>query len=78
MKSVLSAELTILVHLKSVGVILLVLHCVVISLLAFSARQCDLYSHSFTPPVLSVSGISILRSAFLFLFVMRLYAKNCT
>ena len=39
------AESAILLHLKSVGVILLVLDSVVISLLAFCTCQCDLNSH---------------------------------
>ena len=37
MKRVLPAELAVLVHLKSVGIILLVLLCVVVALFAFSA-----------------------------------------
>jgi hypothetical protein len=43
----LAAEFAVLVHFKSVGVILLVLGRVVVSLLAFAARQCDLDSHYF-------------------------------
>lgn len=39
------AESAILLHLKSVRVILLVLDSVVVSLLAFCACQCDLNSH---------------------------------
>ena len=45
MKSVLTAELAVLLHFKSVGVILLILDRVVISLLAFAASECDLYSN---------------------------------
>ena len=45
MHSVLAAEAAVLVHLKSVGVVLLVLHGVVVALLAFGASQSDLYSH---------------------------------
>ncbi len=41
----LAAEFAVLVHFKSVGVILLVFLCVVVSLLAFAARQCDFNSH---------------------------------
>jgi hypothetical protein len=44
-KSVLLAELAILVHFKSVRVILLVLLGVVVSLLAFCAGEGDLNSH---------------------------------
>ena len=46
MQSVLSAELAVLVHLKPVRIVLLVLHGVVISLLAFLTSKCDLNSHS--------------------------------
>ena len=45
MKSVLLAELAVLIHLKSVRVILLVLLGVVVPLLALCARECDLNSH---------------------------------
>jgi len=41
----LTAETAELFHFKSVGVILLVLDRVVVSLLAFAASECDLYSH---------------------------------
>lgn len=41
----LAAEFAELVHLKSVGVIFLILSRVVISLLACATRQCDLNSH---------------------------------
>ena len=67
----LSAEFAVLVHLKSVGVVLFDFHRVVVSLLALGAGKCDFYSHSFTPPVL--------RGAFarvFFMLVIRLYAKN--
>ena len=39
------AESAILLHLKAIGVILLVLHGVVVSLLAFVASERDLHSH---------------------------------
>ena len=39
------AETTILVHFKSVGIILLILHCVVVSLLTFLTSQCYFNSH---------------------------------
>ena len=41
----LTAETAELFHLKSVGVIFLILDRVVISLLTFTASECDLYSH---------------------------------
>jgi len=44
------AEPAVLVHLKSVGIILLVLHGVVVSLLTLCAGQGDLYSHFSAPP----------------------------
>ena len=46
-KGMLAAEFAVLVHFKSVGVILLVFLCVVVSLLALSARKCDFDSHFF-------------------------------
>ena len=45
MNSMLSAESAILLHFQAVGVILLVLHGVVVSLLALAASEGDLYSH---------------------------------
>ena len=45
MKRVLAAELAILVHFKSVGIVLFVLGCVIVSLLAFRAGECDLDAH---------------------------------
>ena len=45
MDSMLPAESAILLHLKAIGVILLVLHGVVVSLLAFVASERDLHSH---------------------------------
>jgi hypothetical protein len=45
MNGMFAAEPTILFHFKSVGVVFLVLLCVVVSLLALAARQCDLNSH---------------------------------
>ena len=53
MNSVFAAEAAILVHLKSVGIIFLVLLCVIIPLLAFAACESDLYSHCSVPPVYS-------------------------
>ena len=45
MNRVLLAESAILLHLKTVRVILLVLHGVVVSLLAFAASECDFHAH---------------------------------
>ena len=42
---VLSAESAVLLHLETVGVILLVLHGVVVSLLALRASQSDFHAH---------------------------------
>ena len=73
MNRVFLAEAAVLVHLKSVGVVLFVFHRVVVSLLALGAGKCDFYSHSFTPPVL--------RGAFARVFLCWLYGymrKICT
>jgi hypothetical protein len=45
MQGVFAAETAVFVPLKSVGVVLLVLFCVVVSLLAFAARQGNFDSH---------------------------------
>ena len=45
MQSVLVAETAVLVHLKSVGIVLLVLLGLVVSLLALAAYQGNLNSH---------------------------------
>ena len=45
MESMLAAEAAILVHLKTIRIVLLVLHRVVIALLAFAAGESDLDSH---------------------------------
>ena len=41
-------EPTVLVHFKSIRIVLLVLHSVVVALLAFSASECDFNSHNGT------------------------------
>ena len=46
--SVLLAESAILLHLKTIGVILLVFHSVVVSLLALGASQSDFNTHNGT------------------------------
>ena len=50
MKSVLVTESAVLLHLKSVRIVLLVLLCVVISLFALSASHSNLNSHTLAPP----------------------------
>ena len=45
MKRVLLAEAAMLLHFKSVGIVLLVLHRIVISLLALAACKGDSFSH---------------------------------
>ena len=50
MDSVLLAESAILLHFETVRVVLLVLHRVVVSLLAFVASERDLDSHCSAPP----------------------------
>jgi len=45
MRGMLTAEPAVLVHLKSVRVILLVLHSIIVSLLALCAGKSDLHSH---------------------------------
>ena len=42
------AEPAVLIHFKSVRVILLVFHCVVVALFALCASECDLNSHDGT------------------------------
>ena len=47
MQCVLAAETAVLFHFKSVRIVLLVFLCVIISLLAFSAGECNFDSHYF-------------------------------
>ena len=58
MQSMLAAEFAILVHLKSVRIVLLVFGCVIISLLALGADQSNfdscVISHSLVPPMLKL------------------------
>ena len=61
----LSAEPAILVHFKSVSVVFLVFHCVVVALLAFCASECNFYSHNGT-------------SRFTELFFSRLRGENAS
>jgi hypothetical protein len=44
-KRVLAAELAILLHFKSVGIVLFVFGCVIVSLLAFRAGESDFDAH---------------------------------
>ena len=50
MNRVLAAERTILLHLKTVGIVLLIFGSVVVSLLAFAASECHFDAHSSAPP----------------------------
>ena len=45
MSGVLSAESAVLLHFETVGIVLLVLHGVVVSLLALGASQSDFNAH---------------------------------
>ncbi len=45
MNGMLMAEPTIFSHFKSVGIVLFVFHCIIVSLLALSTSQCNFYSH---------------------------------
>jgi hypothetical protein len=51
MSGVLLAEAAILLHLKTIRVVLLVLRGVVIALLAFGASESDFHGHLLTPPL---------------------------
>ena len=48
MQRVLPAERAVLVHLETLGIVLLVFHCVVVSLLALGACQGYLNAHNGT------------------------------
>ena len=50
MNGVLAAETAVLVHLETVGCVLLVLDGVVVALLALIASQGNSYSHLSAPP----------------------------
>ena len=50
MKRMLLAELAVFVHFDTICIVLLVLHCVVVSLLTFCTSQRNFYSHSHCPP----------------------------
>ena len=49
------AETAVLAHFKSVRVILLVFHCVVVALFALAARQCDSDSHIIPPDIIDAA-----------------------
>jgi hypothetical protein len=49
----LAAERAVLVHFKSVGIVLLVFHRIVISLLALAAGKGDSFSHGIPPNVVA-------------------------
>jgi len=44
-KGMLAAETAVLVEFKTIRIVLLVLGTVIVSLFAFAANECDLYSH---------------------------------
>ena len=48
MNGVLLAESAVLVHLKTIGIVLLVLHSVVVALFTLGTSQCYFYSHDGT------------------------------
>ena len=50
MDRVLSAEFAVLSHLETIGVVLLVLHGVVVSLLALRTPKGHFYTHFSAPP----------------------------
>jgi len=50
---VLSAESAVLLHFETVGVILLVLHSVVVSLLSLGASQSDFNAHNGTSLIIA-------------------------
>jgi hypothetical protein len=60
----LSAESAVLVHLKSVGRVLFVLHRVVVALLAFRAGQSDFDSHNGTSIINVPPSFAFRRSVF--------------
>ena len=60
MQCVLLAESAVLVHFETIGIVLLVLHCIVVSLFAFCASKCYFYSHVDSP--LFTSNFKLFRS----------------
>ena len=62
---VLSAESAVLLHFETIGVILLVLHGIVVSLLALGASQSDFHAHNGTslklPPCITPAMIKFSR-----------------
>ena len=58
-QSVFSAKTTILFHFKSIRIVFLVFHGVVVSLFALAACQSDFYSHSKAPPWLFNNAMNI-------------------
>jgi hypothetical protein len=45
MSRMFAAEAAVFVHFQTVGIVLFVFHGIVVSLLAFAARQCNSHSH---------------------------------
>ena len=91
-QGVFPAEPAVFIHLKPVGIVLLVFLCVVVSLLALSAGQNNLDSHLSAPPVSrkkfevfspqppSKKGTKkepLLRGTFTIAYVCLLYTSRC-
>ena len=53
-QSMFLAESAVLVHLDAIRIVLLVLHCVVVSLFAFCASKCDLNAHNAPPNIVDI------------------------
>ena len=63
MQGVLTAETAVLVHLETIGIVLLVLFRLVVSLLALTACQCDFNSHDgtsrFTENIIAFTKVKV-------------------
>ena len=77
---VLSAESAVLLHFETVGVILLVLHGVVVSLLALRASQSDFNAHNGTslklPPCITPSRVNLVNGQLHFRFGAEKWAQK--
>jgi hypothetical protein len=62
---VLFAETAVFAHFQPVRVILFILHCVVISLLALGACQCNLVTHGLPPKYVSAQLKKAFKACFL-------------
>ena len=59
MNRVLLAETAVLLHLETIGIVLLVLFLVVVALLALSSSEGDFNSHSFGTSNITVDSASL-------------------